>query len=358
MSAAAAGTSTQQSLLISADSHVMESADLWEKRLPSSLRGQAPRYSSDPKENKFQDHDGGNDPALRVKEMAVDGVSAEVLYPTRALDQFGIADAALQEACFQVYNEWLEQYCAVCPERLFGVACISLLRMDRALKEVERAQKAGARGLMIWQSAPPELSFAGNYYDPFWEAAQALELPVSLHILTGPPFVPGFTLQKRTPPQFLNFTVTLKLSLGMSSLVDIMASGTFDRFPRLKVIVVENEVSWMPFFISQLDKYTGEKYTKKLGFESLMKRRPSEYLGRNVFATFFNDPPAASLIERWGADSWMWSNDFPHPNSTWPNSREVIQRDIGALAPAVQAKLVRENVARVYGLPEIPPLAS
>lgn len=349
-------SASSSEVLISSDSHVMEAADLWSKRLPASLKPKMPHYEDSG--NKFQFHGGGVDPAVRIKEMAQDGVSAEVLYPTRALDQFGLTDVALQESCFRIYNEWLEEYCGVAPERLFGVACVSLYSMERGLAEVRRAKQAGARGLMIWQAPPAELPFSGSYYDPFWEAAQALDLPVSLHILSGAPFAPGVTLQKRSPTDFLNFTITQKLALGMTSLVDIMGSGVFDRFPKLKLVLVENEVSWMPFFITQMDKYTGERYTKKLGLPTLMKLKPSEYVGRNVFATFFNDPPAADLITRWGADAWMWSNDFPHPNSTWPNSRDVIRRDMDGLAPAVRAKLVRGNVARLYGLADIPPLAA
>lgn len=335
----------------------MEAADLWAKRLPASMRNKIPQYTDDPNVNKFQHHDGGKDPALRVNEMAQDGVSAEVLYPSRALEHFGIPDPVLQEACFRVYNAWLEEYCAVASERLFGIACISLYRMDQAIKEAERAKKAGARGVMIWQAPPEDLPFSGRYYEPFWEAMQSLDLPVSLHIVSGAPFAPGVALKKRSPTEFLNFAIAERLSFALTSLVDIMGSGTFDRFPRLKVILVENEVSWIPFFINQLDKYTGELYAKKQGFTYQITRRPSEYLGQNLFATFFNDSPAASLIEKWGAESWMWSNDFPHPNSTWPNSREVIKRDLGALSPTVRSKLVRENVSRAYGLAEIPPLA-
>lgn len=349
-------TAAKAELLISADSHVMESADFWKKHLPASLRDRAPTYAEDSKVNTFADHDGGRDPALRLKEMAVDGVSAEVLYPTRALDQFGIADPVLQAACFQVFNEWLQEYCSVAPDRLFGVACISAFRTADAVKNIERAKKAGMKGIMIWQAPPEQFAFDTAHHDPIWEAAEALEMPVSLHILCGAPFAPGVALRKRTPTQFINFAVTEKLAHGMKTLVDIIGSRVLDRFPRLKLVVVENEVSWLPFFISQLDKYNGEKYRTKLGFDTKIKLSPHEYFGRNIFATFFNDPPAGHMLEEWGADTWMWSNDFPHPNSTWPNSRDYIERDMSGVSKAVRAKLVRENVARLYNV-AIPSIA-
>lgn len=346
-------TKLDAGLLISADSHVMEAGDLWVRNLPASMRSKAPQYPEGKEANRFAAHDGGRDPKHRIQEMATDGVSGEVLYPTRALDQFGIKDVQLQEACFKVYNDWLQEYCAVAPERLFGVACISAFRIAEAIKEAERSKQAGMRGLMLWLAPPNEYPFSGGHYDPLWEAAQALDMPVSLHILTGAPYAPGVALTPRIPTDLFNFAMTEQIGHTMKTLVHMIASGVFDRFPKLKVIIVETEVSWMPFMMCQMDKYNQKKYRDA----PIMKMVPSDYFRRNIFATFFNDPPSGSLFEQWGADMWMWSNDFPHPNSTWPNSRDVIARDMSHLSAGLRAKLVRENVARVYGLPEILPLA-
>ena len=172
-------------VLISADSHVMEDPSMWAHRLPAGLRDRAPDYRHLQGGNSFQAHPGGSDPAERLKEMAVDGVSAEVLYPTVALDQFGIDDPELQEACFQVYNSWLIEYCSHAPDRLVGVPCISLYNVDSAVRELKRCRAAGLRGALVWQIPPAQLSFATNHYERFWAAAQDLEMPVSLHILTG-----------------------------------------------------------------------------------------------------------------------------------------------------------------------------
>jgi len=109
-------------LLISADSHIVEDPHFWESRLPASFKDQAPVFPDREVGGPFQAHPGGWDPNERVKEMAVDGVSGEVLYPSFALDLFGIQDAALQEACFRVYNDWIVEYCSVAPDRLYGVA--------------------------------------------------------------------------------------------------------------------------------------------------------------------------------------------------------------------------------------------
>ena len=110
-------------VIISADSHVMEPHDLWETRLPAAFREGAPKFPAPRVGEGFQHHPGGHDPRARITEMAVDGVTAEVLYPTLGLTLFGQDDASLQEACFTVYNDWLIDYCRRSEERRVGKEC-------------------------------------------------------------------------------------------------------------------------------------------------------------------------------------------------------------------------------------------
>jgi predicted TIM-barrel fold metal-dependent hydrolase len=340
--------------LISSDSHVIEPPDLWTERLPEGLRDRAPTYPAREVGNVFQAHEGGWDPVARVKEMAVDGVSGEVLYPSLAMDQYGINDQTIQEACFRVYNDWLIEYCAYSPDRLFGVGMIATFDPRLAVAELERCKKAGLRGAMIWQVPPDELSFASDHYEPFWQAAQDLELPVSLHILTGKPYPPGAVGGggRRTAVDGLRSAVNAKVFYAMNALSDITCSGVLERFPRLQVVLVENEVSWLPFVLTQWDKYWNRGT-----MDGPLTVPPSEYFQRQVHATFFNDPPTHMLFPDWGLSNCMWSNDFPHPNSTWPHSRDVIQRDLGDLSSETRKRLVHDNVVELYRLPVIAPLA-
>ena len=334
-------------LLISSDSHVVESATLWAERLPVSLRDRAPSYAHMERESE---HPGAKDPAPRLGEMEVDGVSCEVLYPTLALEQFGLTDATLQAACFRAYNDWMIEYCGYSPARLLGLACISTYDIDVAVRELERCRNQGLCGALIWQTPPAEFSFTGNHYERFWAAAQDLDMPVSLHILTGAPYPPGLILNQRPgeidPVDRIRRSVNEKLSYVADALLDIVGSGVLDRYPKAKLVLVENEISWLPFVLSQWDKYIarGGKYALPA------KELPGAYLGRQVFATFFNDPPSRWLFGEWGSESCMWSSDFPHPNSTWPHSRDVIARDLGQLPAATRRKLLSENVARLYGI--------
>ncbi len=142
-----------EELLISADSHIIEDPHFWENRLPAAFKDQAPVFPDREVGGSFQAHPGGWDPNERVKEMAVDGVSGEVLYPSFAMNLFGLQDAALQEACFRVYNDWILEYCSVAPDRLYGVACISTYDIDHGVAELERCRKAGLPGGMAGATA-------------------------------------------------------------------------------------------------------------------------------------------------------------------------------------------------------------
>jgi predicted TIM-barrel fold metal-dependent hydrolase len=176
---------TERELILSADSHVIEPSDLWVERLPARFRDQAPTFPDAREGVGIHKHPGAWNPAERVKEMAVDGVSGEVLYTTKGLGLFLMDDAELQEACFQVFNDWLIEYCAAAPERLFGIGMISLYDVNHGIKELERCRQLGLRGGMVWQYPPADLLFTSDRYDPFWAAAQDLDMPISLHILTG-----------------------------------------------------------------------------------------------------------------------------------------------------------------------------
>jgi predicted TIM-barrel fold metal-dependent hydrolase len=365
-------------ILISADSHVIELPDLWEKNLPPKLRDRAPRVYFDEQRRawmfggpgvvpqavgglfmagrrpeEIEDvrragfsaaRPGGWDPVARLADMEIDGVSGEVLYPSLGLGLFCVADAELQEACFRVYNDWLVEYCKAAPGRLFGIALISVFDIDRAVAELERCRKAGLRGAMIWQVPHASLPFTSDHYDRFWAAAEALDLPVNLHILTG--F--GASMHRQTLGGIERYRRSVNQHEEIANaLFDLIFSGVLERFPRLKIVSVENEIGWIPFWLSQCDK-AFERFRSTLPLA--LKERPSDYFRRQIYATFFNDSVGCRLLPWWGVEQCMWSNDYPHQNSTWPRSREVIERDLSFLGGAERAKLLWQNVARLYRL--------
>jgi len=364
--------------VISSDSHVIEVPNLWEKGLPPSLRDRAPKAYFDEKRDAWMfgspevqaqavgglfmagqrpdqlesfrragfsvARPGGWDPIERIKDMKTDGVSAEVLYPSLGLGLYCVEDPALQEALFQAYNDWVIDYCAKVPDRLYAIALLSMFDVDHAIAEMERCKKRGIVGTMIWQVPHPKLPFSDSHYERFWAASQDLELPVHLHILTG--F--GGSMKRQTSHGVSRFRIGVNQTREIEdALFEIIFTGVLERYPKLKVVSVENEIGWIPFWLGQCDKaFKRHRHSEKLPIDKL----PSEYFYRQVYATFFNDQVGGKLFSWWGVDNCMWSNDYPHQNSTWPNSREVINRDMGHLPAADRDKLLNSNVRKLYNL--------
>jgi predicted TIM-barrel fold metal-dependent hydrolase len=340
--------------LVSADSHVDETPDFWTSRLPKKLADKVPQFqrNSNVAAHSAQTLEaarpGGHDPHARIGEMEQDGLTAEVVYPTLGLRLFSMTDAAAQEASFEVYNDWILGYCGVAPKRLFAIASIACYNIDNAVKELERCAKAGAMGAMVWQVPHPDLPFTSSHYDPLWEAAQALDMPIHLHILTGFDYSkdgPGAI--RGGPIESHRGSVNLKLGSVTNAIFDLIFSGAMERFPKLKVVVVESEIGWIPFMLQQWDYYFN-RFRSSRPLDISMA--PSEYFYRQMHATLFNDAVGGKLLSWWGIDNCMWSTDYPHPNSTWPHSRELLGEQLGHLPQESLRKLVHDNVVNLYKL--------
>jgi predicted TIM-barrel fold metal-dependent hydrolase len=341
----------EQGILISADSHIVEAADFMETHLPSAFRTRAPRFPEERIGARHQAHPGGRDPKLRISEMETDGVSAEVIYPSYPMKLFSLdkADADLQEVCFRAYNDWLVEYCSAAPERIIGIGMLSTYHIESALEELARCKRSGMRGVMIWQSPHPDIPFTSNHYDPLWQSAQELEMPVSIHSLTGLGEAEKrfgtrqgdrVGLDRYRGRSYHQFDIT-------NALFDIIFSGVLERFPQLKIVLVEHEIGWIPFVLQGWDRSVS-KFRNDTTLT--ITKAPSEYFKRQVYATFFNDYVGGQMLSWWGQDNMMWSSDYPHPNSTWPHSRETVARTLGHLTPECRDKVLRSTAAKLYNI--------
>jgi len=318
--------------IISSDSHVIEVPDLWEKGIPASFRERAPKMFFDDQRDawmfgspevqiqavgglfmagqqpenleKFRRagfavaRPGGWDPIARQDDMVVDGVAAEVLYPSLGLGLYCVKDAALQESLFRTYNDWIIEYCNKVPDRLYGIALLSMYDIDHAIAEMERCKKAGGIvGTMIWQVPDPKLPFTSDHYERFWAASQDLGLPVHLHILTG--F--GESMNRQTSHGINRYRIGVQQTREIEdALFDMIFSGVLERYPKLKIVSVENEIGWMPFWLEKCDKgYKRHRHSEKVP----MTKLPSEYFAEQIYATFFNDRVGGQLFSWWGADN-------------------------------------------------------
>lgn len=340
-------TSEGPEYLISSDSHVIEPMDLWDKRLPASLREQAPKLSP-----RREDKPGATDPADRLGAMRTDGVSMEVLFPTYALTFYGFEDAALQEAAFRVYNDWIAEYCAATPGRLIGIPCISTYNIDHAIAEMARCKEMGLNGAQIWHVPPDGLEFSTDHYERLWSASVDMDMPINLHILTGFSYTRAGA--RKGGIEHYRGSVELKLHDAIRILFDFIFYGILDRHPKMKLVLVEFEIGWIPWLLQQWDFYTN-RFREVNPVPIAM--RPSDYFDRQIFASFIKDNVGTALIDHgWGLDNCMWSNDFPHGNTSWPNSREIIARDLGHFSGKDREKLLWRNVTDLYHLELAPPI--
>ena len=360
--------------ILSADSHVIEPADVWTSRIEKRFLDRAPRVVKragdregdffvaeglrpfpvagfavagvDPKdfaERMASGYPGVRpsawDPVARIEDQDRDGVGGEVLYPSLAMRLFQMEDGELRAASFRAYNDWLADYCAHSPRRLAGVAMVSLDDPLDGVTELTRAAKKGLRGAMIWGAAPAERPYSDASYDPFWAVAHDLGTPISLHILTERRGGSDFQSVMKGYPA-LHHSVE-------RSLAEIIFAGVLERFPGLRIVSVENDIGWLPHFLQRLD-HSYEKY-RYLEQEAI-PNPPSYYFRRQVAATFQDDRVGVVARHFIGVKNLMWASDFPHSDSTWPNSREVIERDFEGVPEDERRLMTADNVAALYAL--------
>jgi predicted TIM-barrel fold metal-dependent hydrolase len=371
------------SLLLDADSHVSEPLNLWKERLPKGYRDIAPHmeteYQGQPGAWWFieQDrqphnvilgfganktieqlrdllkdfsyagaHRGGWDPAQRLKDMDQDGVAGDVLYTTLGFRMFWIRDAGFQRACFQVYNEWLAEFCAYSPKRLKGLALISLYDPKQAAADLADCAKKGLAGAIVWASPPDELPFYSEAYDPFWAAAQEHSMPVSLHEFAGFRWVDWDSNAKK---RFI--AGAINSHEAETTFATLILSGVLERFPRLKVIAAELNCGWLAYFLNRIDGHAATRALRVHGsaFPTRLTMLPREYFNRQLYATFINDPYGIAHRHEIGVENIMWSSDFPHSATFWPHSREKIEKDFAGVGEEDKRKMVWENAAKLYG---------
>ena len=357
--------------VLSADSHITEPADTYVDRIDPAYRDDAPRMVFD--ENlgdvfivpgfrrpllmglvaaagksadqiaeagtRFEDmHRGGWDPEARLADQDRDGVDGEILYPTLGMTLCNHRDRDYMKACFDAYNLWIAEYSDHHPARLFGIGQTAMRSPEEGIADLHRIRDLGLRGVMM-PGVPGVDDYDSPAYDAFWEAAVELGLPLSFHILT--------TRNERTRGPRLN--EFLSIIRGCQDIMGMMVlSGVFERHPDLKIVCVEADAGWVPHFMYRMD-HAYDRHRNWLPAGALSKK-PSEYFRENIYVTFQDDWVAFKMADMVNVERLMWANDFPHSDSTWPNSQAILAEQTAELAPAARRRIVHDNVAELYGL--------
>src|SRR3981189_3059001 len=320
-------------LVLSSDSHVFEPPDLWQTRLEAACRDRAPRLQridgadqivveadqilsgiglisnagarfEAPEtisgQGRLEDVErGGYDPEQHLKDMALDGVAGEVLYPSQGLFYFRVADGGLMSAIFRAYNDWIAEVCPTAPNRLKGMAMITLDDVQGGIRDVERAARLGLAGAMITEYPLEHRRYDQSEYEPFWAAAAALDLPLSLH--TAPRRqgkIRGAgeqTLRDASSRSTKAFYPAL-------SMCDLIFSGVFERHPRLTLAIVEFELSWAPNVLTTMDYTYRERHAEAI-YRFKAARHPRDFFHRNMVLSFQEDAIGIRLRDTIGVDN-------------------------------------------------------
>jgi len=342
---------------ISTDAHVTEPIELYAERVDAEFRDRAPRIETrdgwrtlfaeglDPRKlmtaNELADAVIGDfDTADRIRDQGRDGVSAEVIFPTFALQAcFAAEDAPLQLALCRAYNDWAVEMFGD-EHRMLAVGLVPMLDLDDAIAEATRLADTGVRALFL-PARVPSRPYNDSEYDRFWAFAQDLGLPLTFHSGTGyePRVVRG------PGGAVINYILGAQLD-GPMVLLAMSAGGALDRFPGLRLITVETGASWLGWIMTQAD----EVYEKhSMWARPQLSLKPSELIRRQCHATFMYDPVAINNRHITGVETLMWGNDYPHPEGTWPISQEIAEKQFDGVSDDELQAIVGGTAAAVFG---------
>jgi len=367
--------------VISADNHVIEPPGTFVDRVPAALKDRAPRVLPSPKGGEGWSFDGGPPPvtfsppaellskggyrfdqlrpgnydgAAHIEDMALDGVDAAVMYPMVTRTTYELADRELAVACMRAYNDWLlDDFCAVDRRRLFGICPIPTDDgADAMVAEAERVAKKGAKGFFL--PYYPARPYYDPYYDALWRIASDTGVVASLHHMFGGKRPAGRAKIPGVDDLNLNASATVKSYFSsIDHLTDMILTGVFQRFPALKFLHAEVNMGWVPYWMQQM--YLTVNRPKMKGadwYPQMPTYHPDDHIGTNVFFTALDDYLGFKLAaeDPRVANAAMYSTDYEHSITLWPQSAEFIPKLTAGMDDALKHKLLAGNAVRVFGL--------
>ena len=366
--------------VISADNHINEPPHVFD-RVPAHLRDRTPRmlrgadggdgwsFDGGPpkrtfgieamagrKKDEYQVQGlrwdeilpGNYDGNAHLADMALDGVDGCVVYPNQAIFTYMTPERELGIACMRSYNDWmLEDFQSADPKRIAGLAMLPVDDgMDVTLQEFERVIAKGARGCFI--PGMPARPYNDDYYDPLWAAASSARIPLSFHrTFGGTP--PDQDWDELVEQQVSVPGIATRFFSAVRPLTYMIFAGVFQRHPGLTLVAAEVNFGWLPFWLQTIDQ---EWTTQKAWSDSPLEVPPSSVVGEQVFTTSLDDHVGYDLIRGGSprlAQMTMFSSDYPHSVTLWPDSKEHIEQLTRDLSPQDCHAVLAGNAARVYG---------
>jgi uncharacterized protein len=358
------------------DMHIMEPPDLWERYIAPEFRSLAPRGRTsknvrdlglifpsaeknvnrtaatphrgrnfDKNQELYRDHAArGWTGEVQLEAMDMEGIDSAVLFPTRGLSVLTHPDwePEFAAALARAYNDWLHDFCGADPSRLFGSGMISVYDINDAVNETRRVvEEYGFRSVFLRSNIVNGRNWTDPYYEPLWNTLEELELPLGFHEASGSrsrqsgeQFEPNFGLRRIYAQPFEQ----------MMALGSFVGGGTLQRHPKMRVAFLEANCSWLPWLLWRLD----EGYEREGDiFMQDLTMAPSGYFKRQCFVSIEPDEgPARYTIEEFGCDQLVFSTDYPHGDSKYPNA--VTSFLELPLSDADKRKILWDNCARFY----------
>ena len=370
--------------IIDADSHFMEPLDIWQRYIDPQYRPRCLRFVPRPDSDRYtiliedntqarfnvedflgvligygQKEQGTGlgsfdlaavsshsleDMQARIAFLDQEGIACQFLYPSLGLLTDGLVeDPELAAAHCRAYNTWTLDVCAGHRDRLYPVGHISLRHPSQAVRELQRLAKAGLRAVFIGAMPVDGKSFGHPDFDPVWATAQELDLAVSLHLVVHP-FYLGNEWRKEPRPEFMFVSMNVIQDPRMA-LTTMVYDGVFERFPRLRVAVVESASGWLVEWLDRFDY----RYSY-MGHTTAMKRSASEYFARNIWISA--DPDERSLpymVELVGDDKFFIGSDYPHAEG-FVRPVDKARAALARLPDVSINKILGDNAARFFGV--------
>ncbi|HXY92428.1 MAG TPA: amidohydrolase family protein [Acidimicrobiia bacterium] len=291
---------------------------------------------------------GAFDPYERLKDMDTDQVDVEILYTDSWAGAafYEMPDGAYLDG-FRAFNTAAIDFASVDPKRLLPVYIVPIVDIEEAVAEVHRVASENARAVHL-PLYPTDLGLPGYWdrrYDPLWAALQEARIPISQHVASNANIA---RIRAEDPTPMRGVMHTLPSIFMAEPIAFWLVAGMLDRFPDLRVVFVEAGLGWLPYFLERLDRVQERHGWRQ--FEGAIQEPPSFYWHRQGLATFEEDVLGVELRHRIGVENLMWATDYPHPDSTWPHSQQVIDTHFHEV-PIEEARLmIGGNAARTYGL--------
>ena len=375
----------QDTQIVSVDDHVIEHRNVWQDRLPAKFKEAGPKNITDENGNdvwlfegrsqyniglnavagkkredfgldptKYTDMlPGCFDPAERVKDMDIDGIHAQLCFPSfpgfAGGTFFNATDKELATACVAAYNDWMiDEWCAANPTRQIPLVLMPFWDIDATVAEATRVAEKGAKAVSFTE-APHALglpSFHTDHWERLWDTCEATDTPVCLHFGSGG-FVPGFSFSGPMAGQDgAPFAVAIAIfgTNSMWSMTDILFSGLLQRHPNLKFMLSEGGIGWIPYMLERID-YTWERHR---WYQNLDKEtRPSDLFRQHIWGCFIDDFHGVAARHEIGVENILIEVDYPHSDSNWPNSRKHVAENLATVPDDEAHQIVELNARKI-----------